>query len=253
MSEKQEIVLYRILPKIPVFVRRGIREREWMENTQDKYAYRCLPLTIANQHGYEICLGYSVSAIWNGGNELDDIKITFEELPDKPVTDMVLSHFGNGILTFSTNLLIRTPENVNLYVTGSPNFPKKSIYPLSGIVETDWNPATFTMNWKFLEPNVKVTFPAFEPFCFFYPVQRKYIENFDVSIKSIESNADENFRYNEWMMSRNKFNQKLLTEDMKNQSTWQRHYFQGKYNDGSVCPVDHQTKIVLNDPVLKDE
>ena len=29
-------------------------ERDWMDNTEQRYAYRCLPLSIANAHGWEI-------------------------------------------------------------------------------------------------------------------------------------------------------------------------------------------------------
>jgi Family of unknown function (DUF6065) len=29
-------------------------EREWMDNTGERFAYRCLPLNIANAHGWEI-------------------------------------------------------------------------------------------------------------------------------------------------------------------------------------------------------
>ena len=34
-------------------------------------------------------------------------------------------------------------------VTGPFNQPKDAIQPLTAIVETDWAPFTFTMNWKF--------------------------------------------------------------------------------------------------------
>ena len=29
-------------------------DRPWMDATHERYAYRCLPLTIANAHGWEI-------------------------------------------------------------------------------------------------------------------------------------------------------------------------------------------------------
>jgi len=31
---------------------------------------------------------------------------------------------------------------------GPPNWPKDGVYPLSGLVETDWLPFPFTMNWQ---------------------------------------------------------------------------------------------------------
>ena len=41
--------------------------REWMDNTSQSYAYRCLPLNIANAHGWSFHLPFEVQAYWNGG------------------------------------------------------------------------------------------------------------------------------------------------------------------------------------------
>lgn len=235
---KKEIILYRINKGVPIFVRQGIRERRWMDETQEKYAYRCLPLTIANQNGYEVCTKTRIKIVWNGGNLKEDIHI--ETNPLRP--DIVKSHFGNGVVTFHTNLLIRTPEGVNTYVTGIPNLPKRGITPLDGIVETDWNPATFTMNWKLTEPFFEVIFEPWEPFCFFYPIERGYVEQFGTVVKSLEDSEEEYKNFTEWSNSRENFKKQ---ESYKN--SWQKHYFQGIHLDGSKPEVDHQTKIKLDD------
>lgn len=245
MSEElQDIILYRIDKGIPIFVRQGVRERKWMDDTKDKYAYRCLPLTIANQHGYEISAAKEIKMIWNGGNGLQDIYIE-TGLPAGTVT----SHFGYGIVTFHPNLLLRTPENVNLYVSGVPNMPKRGISPLTGIVETDWNPATFTMNWQITEPYKEIVFQAFEPFCFFYPIERGYVEKFRAVIRPLEGNPDENEKFRTWSESRGKFNK---DEAEGAGHGWQKHYFQGTYVDNTKCPIDHQTKIKLKEPKIDD-
>ena len=41
-------------------------KREWMDNTPDSFAYRCLPLNIANAHGWEILCPCAFDALWNG-------------------------------------------------------------------------------------------------------------------------------------------------------------------------------------------
>ncbi|MFB8344846.1 DUF6065 family protein [Brucella cytisi] len=43
----------------------------------------------------------------------------------------------------------KTEPEFDLFVTGSINRPKDAISPLTGFVETDWSPYTFTMNWRF--------------------------------------------------------------------------------------------------------
>lgn len=243
MSEQPNIIFYRINKGVPIYIRQGFRDRQWMEETRDKYAYRCLPLTIANQNGYEIATTKQIKIIWNGGIDTNDIYI------ESGVPNIVSSHFGYGVVTFHPNLLIRTPENVNMQVSGIPNAPKRGIAPLSGIVETDWNPASFTMNWKMTEPYKEVIFEPFEPFCFVTPVERSYTEKFRAVIRPLEGNLEEEKNFREWADSRSAFNSDL---EKKEAIGWQKHYFQGIYQNGTKCPVDHQTKIKLKEPKIEE-
>ena len=40
-------------------------KREWMDATAERFAYRCLPLNIANAHGWEVPSPCSFEAYWN--------------------------------------------------------------------------------------------------------------------------------------------------------------------------------------------
>ena len=42
-------------------------QRDWMDATPEKYAYRCLPLNIANAQGWELLNIGGFTATWNGG------------------------------------------------------------------------------------------------------------------------------------------------------------------------------------------
>ncbi len=46
-------------------------ERDWMNKTGKRFAYRCLLMNIANAFGWEILNHIGFEATWNGGNELD--------------------------------------------------------------------------------------------------------------------------------------------------------------------------------------
>ena len=43
--------------------------RSWMDETSDAFAYRCLPLNIANAHGWEFLSPCAFSARWDGGSD----------------------------------------------------------------------------------------------------------------------------------------------------------------------------------------
>jgi Family of unknown function (DUF6065) len=50
-------------------------EREWMEETDQRYAYRCLPLNIANAFGWEILCPSGFTAVWDGGKGIPALQV----------------------------------------------------------------------------------------------------------------------------------------------------------------------------------
>ena len=57
------------------------------------------------------------------------------------------------------------------------NRPKDAIAALTGLIETDWSPYSFTMNWQFARTHTAVRFiEKGEPFCHLMPVRRGEIE-----------------------------------------------------------------------------
>src|SRR5690349_16514356 len=101
-------------------------DRDWMDASAQRFAYRCLPLTIANQAGWLIANPVSFSVTWDGGPLLDSLHLdfgsepqgivqvfTFGVTPGKRHEDRILSHFGGGVLTFTIPYLFRTPPGIN--------------------------------------------------------------------------------------------------------------------------------------------
>ncbi|HEY5337327.1 MAG TPA: DUF6065 family protein, partial [Rhizomicrobium sp.] len=67
-----------VIDGLNLHIRPAAPDRAWMDNTVQRYAYRCLPLNIANSHGWEILCPDGFNAIWNGGTHAEAISI----LPD---------------------------------------------------------------------------------------------------------------------------------------------------------------------------
>lgn len=223
----------------PPEIRTAKLPRYWMEKAPHKFPYRCLPMNIANQAGWEFLNPVAFEASWNGGPAPGDVKIRFL---DKTISNLPLAHFGEGVLTFSVGYLFRTPENWNMWVRGPANSPKDGIQWLEGIVETDWSFSTFTMNWLFTRPT-KVVFEAGEPFCVVCPYPRGALESVVPEIKSPESNPELHKKYLEWSALRNKFNHDLrVSGSQAVQEGWQKDYFKGV-----GAPGHHHTKLALAD------
>jgi hypothetical protein len=159
----------------------------------------------------------------------------------------VTSHFGAGVLTFSIPYLFRTPSGVNLWVKGPSNYFKDGAHPLEGIVETDWSPATFTMNWKLTRPGFRVRFKRGEPICMVVPVARGLAEALEPVQMPLSSNPELEREYKAWSQSRIQFITafRALEPDALDRG-WQGEYTRGLTSGGRLAP-EHQTRIQLKD------
>ena len=214
--------------------------RQWMDETQHSFAYRCLPLNIANAHGWEMLSPTGFTARWDGTAALDSVKVTGDT--DDP--DLPISHFGHGILTFHTHGLFKTEPGYDLFVGGSTNFMKDGLHPLSGVIETDWAPYSFTMNWKFTRAHHPVRFEIGEPFCMFYPVQREIMRAAEPEIRDLASDPDLQNAYSHWHDSRETFLKDLQVAAAAAVSAkWQKNYYRGLLPDGQPGASAHATKL----------
>ena len=163
----------------------GQTDRKWMDDFGDRHPYRCLPMVVANTTGWDILSPYSFTAWWTGGPSMDDIQIRADDGTAPEVLNRtVTSHFTRGVLTFHTGYLFRTEPGWDLWTGGSPNHVKDGIQALSGIVETDWLPFPFTMNWHFTRPGY-ISFKKDEPFCFIMPVPHNGYEDVQPVVKKL--------------------------------------------------------------------
>jgi hypothetical protein len=71
-------------------------KRSWMSNVSESNPYQCVPLNVANQHGWVVVNPTEFSATWDGRENSDSMQIKYK---DHPKTNYVLSHFNNGTIT----------------------------------------------------------------------------------------------------------------------------------------------------------
>lgn len=198
--------------------------RPWMDASPERSAYRCLPLNIANSHGWQI-LNPSAFAVRLVGEEgQEELEFQYE----RPEAPPAVSHFGLGMVTFHVPALITTSPGVSLFVSGPTNHPKFGISPLSGVVETDWLPFTFTMNWRMTAKNHWVTFEKDEPFAMFFPVRLAETEAFEVEIGELDDDPELKAKFTAYSQDRAAFNADFDARapgDKK--GLWQKTYIRG--------------------------
>ena len=209
MKNKLDITAYEVVEE-PMPIRTAERRRDWIDALPSRFGYRCLPL-------------------------------------DGEPSPLVGSHFGHGVLTITLGYLFRTTKAHNLWVKGPANQPKDGIAALEGIIETDWAPYTFTMNWQFTRKRHKVRFEKDEPIATVVPYPRHYIGKFDPVQKNLNENPKLYQQYVQWREDRLKFNKDLVEGDEEaREQGWQRTYMKGEDGAGQVF-AGHETKLRIRD------
>jgi hypothetical protein len=231
------LICYLRDPSWRPLIRAAPAEREWMDRTPNRFAYRCLPLSIANAHGWEILIDAEFSAYWDGTADIHGVRILGAH--GGPAPPIVHSHFGSGVLTFSIPGMFRTEPGWDLWVAGPVNRPKPGISPLTGCVKTDEGGHTFTMNWKFTDSRRLVRWERHEPFCHFFPVPRDLLTDIEPEFRVMGDEPEVLREHTEWVDRRTA----LLDTFRRGEATpktWDRGYAQGKdFRHG------HRTKLRL--------
>jgi hypothetical protein len=221
-----------------------------MDDFTDRHAYRCLPLSIANAYGWEVVCPIPVEIRWNGGMKVEDIEVIgLKELSGgAPIDHFCRSNFSRGIVTFHLDYVIETEPDWEIFATGPLNDAKPTAAPLTGIVESDWLPYPFTMNWQLTQPGI-TRFEEGEPFCFFFPVPKRVLPNTEVQIHRMADDPELQARHNQFRDARNEFMGRIRAGDQEAiKEAWQRHYFVGRHPDGVLAP-EHLNKLRLKEPV----
>jgi hypothetical protein len=239
---KQEITLYRLLEDSPIFpVVPLTAKRKWMSESSKKYAYKCLPLNIANQYGYAVLCPADFTLDWWGGTDSKDVDFHVSSKDDY-IKNHIHSYFGEGTFTIHVDFMIKTPKGFSTYIRGVPNETKQGIKPLDAIVETDWLPFTFTYNFLLTDPGI-YTFKKGEPLFTFFPIERNTVEKFELKESRIENNPELFKDFKEYSDKR----ENLLETIIKTgKDLFQNFYRDGvKANGEKVDIKNHITNLIF--------
>ena len=152
-----QLTAYAVRPREGWTLEPAKLQRDWMDQSIRRSAYRCLPMAMANQAGWMVGCPATFKARWTAAKPDAPVKITYSDEKDAR-GGSVASMFGSGIVSFILPWLFRTSSGIGLWVRGPANMPKSDCMALKGLVETDWSPYPFTMNWKINKPKSDVWF-----------------------------------------------------------------------------------------------
>lgn len=139
--------------------------REWMDNTPEKHAYHCYPVTTANTVGWYLSCPEDITFIWNG--VIDTTDKTVDIIKGK---DWAYTGRGQASLSMHTNLILKSNENISVLAINPPNFFSKGFEVISSLMSTSFYPNEFPIAIQANIANEEITIPAGTPIAAILPI-----------------------------------------------------------------------------------
>ena len=218
---------------------KGNSKRDWFVD----HAYHCLPLVMGNQHGFIVKSLYDFEVYWEGGRQVDAVKVNMltpeNEYKSTYNLQSINPHFGMGTFTVQMPYQLRTPPNINLVTINPPNMFIDGIYHMTGVVETDNLRRDFTYNLRITRENYKIRINKGDPIGCIIPYPRHFIDKFE--IKNADSILTKEIIESERKCARD-FGIERSTKDKYKKNGNGKRYWRGIDVYDNKFP-DHQTSL----------
>jgi hypothetical protein len=157
-------------------------KRDWMDNTAEKHAYRCFPLSLSNQLGWSLSFPEDITFIWDGQltTSPNNVKILQGE-------KYCSTERGNATISFNTNLVFKTDKNYSLLSYPVPNLFTDGATPMTTIISSSFFEGPLPVSWRVTRPFTPITVKANTPFIAVLPISLTNIHSSSAVVKPIES------------------------------------------------------------------
>ena len=168
-------------------------KRDWMDNTFDKHAYNCFPLTLTNGLGWGVSFPGDIVFKWDGINESNGGHVKLIEGHDFAYTER-----ENASISFKTGLMFVTEDNFSIMSMPIPNMFIDGIIPFTTIISTGFFKGEFPCAARVTKANEEIVIKANTPVISIIPISLSYLQNSKINIynsnkipKNFFSNSDE--------------------------------------------------------------
>lgn len=152
--------------------------RDWMDNTSEKHAYMCFPMTLTNGLGWGISFNKDIRVIWDGVESHDPNHVTILE-----GDDIVYTGRAHGTISFKTGLIFKTDEDVTMLSMPVPNQFIRGAQAFTVLISTSFYKAELPLAMKITEPNIDIFIPAGTPVAAVMPISvGKLQDDFEMEI-----------------------------------------------------------------------
>jgi hypothetical protein len=151
-------------------------KRNWMDDTSDKHAYRCFPVTQANVVGWSLSCKEDIVFTWDGINDQtpDHIKIT------SPIG--AYAGRGQSSISLNTGLIFKTAEDISLWTINPVNYFNNDFETMSNFISTSFFDYPLPLAIKAKNSNAETRIIAGTPIATIIPISLTALNNSSINI-----------------------------------------------------------------------
>lgn len=156
--------------------------RDWMDNSLDKHAYKCLPVTLANCLGWSFSLPEDISFILHSSTD------TVEILSGEKYSSVDRT---NGTISFISGITIQSDIPESLLIMPVPNQFIDGVSPFTSIINTSVLKAPIPSAWKITRHDEVISIKSGTPIAAIIPISLKGLQ--DVSFQLMKQPLDSEY------------------------------------------------------------
>ncbi len=163
-------------------------KRDWMDNTSEKHAYRCFPVTQANVVGWSLSCLEDINFIWDGVNDQTDKHVE--------IFSPLGSYAGRGqsSISLNTGLVFKTDNDVSILTINPVNYFNEDFETMSNLISTSFYDNPLPLAIKVKKANERVIIKAGTPLATIIPISLTNLNNSTIEI--VEWKDEERLRTN---------------------------------------------------------
>jgi hypothetical protein len=211
--------------------------RDWMDETFDRHAYNCFPVTLGNTVGWGLSVPEDISFVWDGvfAPQSEHVQV----LSGHRYVD---TNRGQATVSFNLGVMFKTDSNVSMLTLPPPNVFIDGAQCFTTVMTTSLYGFPFPLAWMITRPNKVITIPAGTPLCALVPISLTGLSEFVLEVQP------ENFGGEYWSRVQE---YGVVSNEMTRRGEWTRFYRNAVDHEGNSLG-SHEVKTLRLETVHKN-
>jgi len=216
-------------------------QRSWMDDTFDRHAYQCFPVSMANRLGYGISFDVDVSFIWDGTCSSEDNHIRILR-----GGNFVSTRRANRTVSFDTGIYFSPNKNISLLNMPPPNIFSDSYQCMSTIVSSTALIGSLPIALMINKPNEEILIEAGTIIASIMPVFLNEINDTTLTVKRGIPDFMRNEEWNNLIRERGDVSQQLNSK-----GEW-THFYRNAVDHKGEKYGEHEVKKIVMKVINED-